>query len=233
MIGEETILAYVDGELGLAEMAVLEAEIARDSELARRVASHRALRETAAGAFAGLLTEPVPDRLLAAALGEPEVTRPDFGRTRRIALPAWVAMAASLVAGVMLGQAVSMLNRSPIASGAQGLEARGELARALDRNLAADDGPVRMGVTFRDAGRAYCRTFVIQRDGLAGVACRDGQRWAVRMATEASPGEGGSYRMAASAMPPAVLALVDAMMVGEPLDRAGEEAARAAGWKER
>jgi hypothetical protein len=39
--------------------------------------------------------------------------------------------------------------------------------------------------------------------------------------------------MAASAMPPAVLALVDAMMVGEPLDRAGEEAARAAGWKER
>jgi hypothetical protein len=230
MIGDETIMAYVDGELGPAEAAALEAEIARDADLARRVASHRALRAAAAGAFAGVLDEPVPDRLLAAALAEPEVARPRFGLTRRLALPAWAAMAASLVVGVMLGQGAAMLNRSLIATGAQGLEARGELASALDRNLAADPGAVRLGVSFRDTERSYCRSFVVERDALAGVACREGGRWAVRMTAEAKPGETGGYRMAASAMPPTVLSAIDTMMVGEPLDRAGEEAARASGW---
>ena len=43
----------------------------------------------------------------------------------------------------------------------------------------------------------------------------------------------GDYRMAASAMPQTVLSAMDQMMVGEPLDHAGEEAARAAGWARR
>jgi len=230
MIGDETILAYVDGELGPAEAAALEAEIARDPGLARRIADHRALREAAAGAFAGVLAEPVPDRLLAAAMAEPAVVRADFGRSRRLAVPAWAAMAASLAIGVMLGQGVQMLNHSPLSVGDRGLEARGELAGALDHNLAADPGAVRLGVSFRDAERSYCRSFFIERDALAGVACREDGRWAVRMTAEAKPGEAGGYRMAASAMPPPVLSAIDTMMVGEPLDRTGEEAARAADW---
>lgn len=231
MTREEQILAYVDSELGPGETAAFEAQVAADPELARRVADHRALREVAAGAFSSALAEPVPDRLMAAILAEPTVVRPAFGRPRRRAVPAWAAMAASLVVGVLLGAGVTMLRPDPLASGPRGLEARGDLARALDRNLAADTGAVRLGVSFRDADQSYCRTFLMDRRALAGVACRQDGRWAVRMTAEAEVGTGGGYRMAASAMPPAVLAAVDAMIVGEPLDRAGEEAARAAGWK--
>lgn len=234
MIAEETILAYVDGELSPGEAREVEAAMSGDPVLARRVADHRALREAASGVFAGVLSEPAPERLLAAVRGEATVVAPRFGRAARRmpGLPQWAALAASLVLGVMLGQGLGLLNRGPVRAGPQGLEARGDLAGALDRRLSADAGPVRIGISFRDQERTICRTFLVEAEAFAGLACREEGRWIVRVAAQAEPGEaGGGYRMAAAAMPPAVLGAVDQMIAGEPLDRVQEGAARDAGWR--
>jgi hypothetical protein len=138
-------------------------------------------------------------------------------------------MAACLVAGVLVGR---MTDPSPIATGAGGLQARGELAQALDRKPSAEAGAVRIGFSFRNAERDYCRTFQMDREALAGLACREDGRWSVRM-TAASSGAptGGGYRMAGSAVPASVLSAVDGMIAGEPLDAAEERAALAAGWR--
>ena len=41
----------------------------------------------------------------------------------------------------------------------------------------------------------------------------------------------GDYRTAGAETPPEVLAAVEALIAGEPLDAAGERAARERGWK--
>jgi hypothetical protein len=46
----------------------------------------------------------------------------------------------------------------------------------------------------------------------------------------APEGQGSDYRMAAG-MDPAMAALVDSTMAGEPFDEAQEQAAKAKGWK--
>jgi hypothetical protein len=239
MISDEKIIAYVDGELDAAGVAEIETAMAADPELAERVARQADLRAATRHAFAGVLQEAVPERLLRAAGALPEgaeVIRPDFQnaakptRGKRAAPFYWMAIAASLVVGVLVGRA---LDPAPFAAGPGGLQARGDLASALDHKPSAEAGVVRIGLSFRNGERAYCRTFQMDREALAGLACREGDRWMVRMtaASKGGPGGGDGYRMAASAIPAAVLSSVDETIVGEPLDAAQEREALAAGWR--
>lgn len=221
---DEVLLAYVDGELDAARAAELEAAMDGDPVLAGRVARHMELRTAASGAFAGVLDEPVPERLILAA-GSEGVARPAFGRPRGFGLPQWAAMAACLVAGVLVGRGLTPAE-GPVAG--SGLEAQGVLAEALDDKLSAEPGPVRVGFTFRDAAGDYCRTF--QAEALAGVACREDDGWGLRVTAAAEP-QTGQYRTAGAAMPPAVLAYVDGAIAGTPLDRDQEVAAREANWR--
>ena len=69
-ISEEILMAYADGELDAATRASVEAAMQEDPEIRKRVAGHRALRETMRGAFSAVLDEPVPDRLIQAARGQ-------------------------------------------------------------------------------------------------------------------------------------------------------------------
>lgn len=241
---EETLSAYADGELDAAGCAALEAAMASDPQLAQRVARHRALRARLQDAFAPVLTEPVPERLLAAVRGAAPGTRADnviaFGaRPRpRWSWPQWGAMAACLIAGVLLGPLVlrPAAAPAPLETRDGRVVARGALARALSQQLASAQpagGPVEIGVSFRARDGGYCRTFVLREaQSLAGLACRTVTAWqVVTLAQEATPGAaGGDYRQAGSALPPAVARTLDDLMAGEPLDAAGEAAARAAGW---
>jgi hypothetical protein len=241
---DETLSAYTDGELDEATGAALEAAMATDPELARRVERQRALRARVRDAFTSVLAEPVPDRLLASLRSAPATGRAGKviafqARSRpRWSLPQWGAMAASLVVGLLLGP---LLMRPPApqsaleTSGGRVL-ASGVLARALAQQLASappPGAPVAIGVSFHARTGGYCRTFVLhQAQSLAGLACREGPAWeVVALAQSEVPGAGGGYRQAGSALPPAVSRTLDALIVGEPLDAAGEAAARAAGWK--
>src|SRR5262245_21219445 len=59
----ETLMAYADGELDAETRRAIEAEMAVDPQVAQEVERHRAMRAEVGGAFAGVLDEPVPDRL--------------------------------------------------------------------------------------------------------------------------------------------------------------------------
>lgn len=242
---DQALMAYVDGELEATQREALEAAIARDPELAREVERQRRLRAGVQDAFAGVLDEPVPDRLTAmiasqAAEEEPLVLRPQFGR--RGPRPGgfraahWAAMAASLVLGAGLGLAVGfgpgLLDPAPISADGGRMAARGDLAEALEAQLAsAPAEDVQIGLSFRAQDQAYCRTFVMAQTRLAGLACRDGEGWTIRATAEAPAGQ-GDYRTAASATPGPILAAVEGLIAGEPLDAAGEAAARARGWRD-
>lgn len=241
---DETVSAYADGELDAATSTALEAAMAADPQLARRVARHRALRARVQDAFAPVLTEPVPERLLAAARGGASGQRADNviafqARLRpRWSWPEWGAMAACLVAGVLLGPQLLRPSAAPNPLETSGgrVVASGVLAHALSQQLSSTQpagAAVEIGVSFRARDGGYCRTFVLREaQSLAGLACRAGTAWqVVTLAQSGTPGApGGGYRQAGSALPPAVARTLDDLIAGEPLDAAGEAAARARAW---
>jgi anti-sigma factor RsiW len=67
---DEALVAYLDGELGDAERAHVEAWLDADPSVRDRLLALAESATTLRGAFADFLTEPVPERLIAAARGE-------------------------------------------------------------------------------------------------------------------------------------------------------------------
>jgi hypothetical protein len=233
IIGEDTLMAYVDGELGALRREEVERALAGDPELRARVERERSLRERIAGHYAPVADEPVPERF------EALVTRAnvvDFAAARaRQARPAWqalTALAATLVLGLALGTMLPGDGDGPVGFADGSLVARGELAEALEARLASEPqaaGP-RIGLSFASADGRYCRTFDSSR--LSGLACRGGEGWEVVAAAAAgSPAGGGEFRQASSAGNPLVLAAAQEMMAGEPFDAEAERRARDLRWR--
>lgn len=250
---DEILMAYADNELDAETRAAVEIAMQSDGEIARRIARHQALRTQLRAAFDPTLDEPVPERLVAAARADAEHSSSKVGdlsaaRTARFpstrrhwSWPEWGSMAATLVVGVLLGQAL-LLRGAPdqIVAHDGRLIAQGTLADALTHELASAPDPaasVKIGVSFLAATGNYCRTFVMRgKNALGGLACRNGDAWDVQAlspiqsaasSTEAAQG----YRTAGTEIPRAILIAVDEQIVGEPLDAAGEAAARNKDWR--
>ncbi|RZL32099.1 MAG: hypothetical protein EOP35_20675 [Rubrivivax sp.] len=200
----------------------------------------KAERQRLSAAFDGVLNEPVPDRLkalLAEPAPAPQVVELGAVRAQRRAMSSWAAwggMAATLVLGTLIGTRLAPLSGSNGSNGSSGgddrLVASGEIAKALDRQLAsAPAGPVAVQVSFKARDGRFCRSFSTAAS--AGLACREADgAWALQqVATVAAPT--GGMRQAASSLPPGVLAAMDALMAGEALNAEQEKAARDAGWK--
>jgi anti-sigma factor RsiW len=68
-LSDEVLMAYADGELDSKTRAEVENAMAADPQIARRVAEHKALRDTLHSTYDEVLDEPIPDRLLATARG--------------------------------------------------------------------------------------------------------------------------------------------------------------------
>lgn len=248
-VSDETLMAYVDGELDAEGVAAVEQAMREDRALASAVAAQRGLRQRLQQTYAPVLDEPVPERLLAAANAGAAHATPDAETTvvplrasretriprRGWRWPEWTALAASLAIGVLVAPWLrpdappALLEMS-----GDGLVARAELAQALDNQLASEGagpGPVSVGLSFRARDGHYCRTFVLAPPrAVAGLACRADDGWRVSALGEAPP-SGGELRLASSPLPPAILSEVDARLRGDPLDAAGERHAREAGWR--
>ena len=247
MISDETMMAYADGEADAAMRAQVEAAMQEDPEVGRRVARHRALRDALRGAGASVLDEPVPERLIAAARGRTAVagTVVDLSRAREAAtrkapgLPrGWqpAAMAASLLVGLALGYLGWHGSAALIqANSSGGLVAGAALAEVLSTQLSDNRSPARVattGLSFRAKTGDYCRTFALKGvDASSGLACREARGWSIKVLAQ-SPAEGSptQFRTAGSELSPAIRAAIEGSIEGEPLDHAGEVAARQAGW---
>lgn len=233
-VDDDKLMAFADGELAPAERAEIEQALAQDPALRERLAAHRRLRAHLSQAYAGALDEPVPQRLRdiiespQAQEANAEIVQLAERRAATWSMREWVVMAASLAAGLVLAFGAIGANPPMIAATNHGLAARGALAAALDRQLAADESAaVRIGVSFRARDGAYCRTFDLTRKDVSGLACRRGGGWSLDMT--AAHAAGGEVRMAGAA--PEIMAAVDARIAGEPLDAAAEARARDAGWR--
>jgi hypothetical protein len=241
---DETVMAYVDGELDEKGRAAMDAALASDPELARRVAPHRALRDRLRGEFAPVLQEPVPERLIFAARGAAARPRPTNviplppQLRARWSWPQWAAMAASLAVGVLVAPLLWREGAGgPLAVRGGHVVATGTLARALSEQLASNQAagaPVGIGVSFLSRNGSYCRTFLLrEQSALAGLACREQDQWRLEALAAATPSSAApeQYRPAASSLPPAVANTIDELIVGEPLDAGAESAARSRGWR--
>lgn len=222
-VTEADWMAYVDGELDATAAARVEAAMRGDPALAATVAAQQRLRTRLRDAYAPVVEEPVPHRLVQAAAAAP---------ARAWRTPTWLAMAASLVVGVLLANLWQPGSRELLEVSDEGLVASADLDRALDRQLAAagDGSGVAIGLSFRSSTGDYCRSFVLEVQSLGGLACGSAGAWRVVALGEAAPA-GPGLRQASSPLPPSVLAEVDARLDGETLDREAERRARDAGWR--
>lgn len=142
------------------------------------------------------------------------------------------------VAASLAVLAVSLWMRpgaEPVQMSDGALVAGAGLQRALDRALASEpaaDAEVAIGLSFRDADGRICRSFVHRaQPGLAGLACREGERWSLPVLARPVEGADGELRQASSAMPPEVQAAIDLRLQDEVFDAEAERKAREGGWR--
>ncbi|HMO77467.1 MAG TPA: anti-sigma factor [Sphingopyxis sp.] len=225
-----TIAAFVDGDLDDLTARRIAREAESDAALAAEIARHRGLRETLAVHYAPVLDEAVPDRLRAllsdAAPVDTSLAARREAKRLRFAPAHWGAVAAALVLGLTVGLK-PWTPAGPVAVEGGMLIAAGPLAEALDTQLAsnqASGGAVRIGLTFRDGEGRICRSF--ESAAIDGIGCRRADGWTLEHTLGGSAA--GEYRQASSG---ALAALAAGMMADEPLDAAGEKAAREGGWR--
>jgi hypothetical protein len=241
---DETLMAYADVELDAAQRAEIAAAASLDPALAQRIEAHRALRDRVAGAYGAVLDGTVPDKLLAAARGAattapggtvvPFPQRAASTQAARWRAREWLAVAASLVLGLFISWSVLAPRGSGLMESSGGaLVARGELARALDRQLASDNDAARVvsiGLSFQTSDGGYCRHFALREAQTAGLACREGAEWRIPVTAAAQIAQ-GDHAQAAGAIPSPILAAIEARMSGDPLDAAAEASAAQRRWQ--
>lgn len=216
---DEKFFAWLDGELDAAEADAVAARVAADPELAAKAKAHRSMQRRLRAAFAPIAEPPARANIVDLAAA----------RERKRGLPdamQWAAMAATLVVGLLTG---TMIGGQPASMSQQAVLASAALGDTLQTQLASGaQGGTRIGLTFRDRSGAICRTFTAAAS--QGLACRRDGDWEVRALVPAGEGQQGDIRMAAGP-DPALAAIVDRTIAGEPFDAAQEKAARDAGWR--
>ena len=226
-IDEATIIAWVDGELGDAEAAQVASAAAADPALMALAERHQAMTARFAAAFAPILDEPAVLPKSAAVVSLAAVRAERKARETKPARRWWEiggAIAASLLVGVIVGHGAG--GTSGVADQPGALTLSQPIARALDGQLSGDSGAVRVALSFKDQGGAYCRSFDARN--LSGIACRRGNGWQLRYAAPSAT-QNTDYRMAGGDA--ARAEVVSAIISGAPFDRAGETAARKVGWQ--
>jgi hypothetical protein len=232
-IDDDMLMAFVDGELDEVSRARVERAVAEDPALRARLEQQQRLRDRLSAHYGPVAEEEVPDRFRA--LLETNVVPLAMAAARPVR-PVWqslTALAATLVLGLAVGRTLLAPAPAvgPFAVEGGTMVARGELAAALDSQLASAqprDAATRIGVTFANNDGRACRTF--DSAAAAGIACRTGATWQVMMTAAGSGPQRADYRQAGSENL-LVQQAAQEMMAGEPYDDAAERRARDSGWR--
>lgn len=247
-IDDDTLQAYVDGELDAAYAARIDAALATDDVLGRRVRQARELRAQMKAVFDPVLDEPIPaylsallqppaaDAHVTAAPHPMRAARRGFGAARHRMSRRWLVPGAAVAASIaVLAVALWWKSGSELVRMQGGQQfAAGALSRALDQGLASAPDPhavIAIGLTFRSADGHICRTFVQHNQpAMAGLACHDASGWTLPVLSTPEKSAGGELRQAATTLPAEVQAAVDARLHGDVFDAQQERAARDGGW---
>lgn len=258
-LDDDTLVAYLDGQLPEAECARVEQALVSDAALGARLQALAESSELARRAFDPVLLEPVPPHLIASIWQAPDprtrATPPKspgpFQRWREIVQRAtqprvWPALASVAVLGLVVGlawqwQAADDATGWALQRGDTVLDPT--LARALDTLPSGDvlqtaDGVVELLATFRQREGGHCREFNRSstdstRDEL-GIACRTGAGQAWQLAFVAAETRNATdrteYQTASDAQHDAADAFLHQRVQGGPLEADEETALIARGW---
>jgi hypothetical protein len=248
-ITDQLLMAYVDGELSPDLAALILSRLETEPDLLQRLEEHQRLRRELSSVYGSVMGEPLPPSLTALLSREgaqsapapviPLFSRPrpeldfDFKRFGR----AWPVLAAAAAAAVF-GVGLSELRHAgdPLTRTDDGtIVASGPLARALERNLAADAAGSggKIMASFEDRSGRYCRVFETASGGHEdGVACKSDGRWLiVALANGAGAAPSNGYRQAASPLSPSVATAVDELQAASALTPEQERKARTEQWR--
>ena len=236
-VTDEAVIQFVDGCMIGDELAAFEARLATDVTLAERVSAHRWMARQIVAAY-GSLPEAEFDHSLLDRLGLSEDNVLPFTGARKLRFARAVnwgagagSLAASLAIGVMAGQSLLAPPNGLFRETHGKLLASGELADRLSNQLAGEQGPVRIGVSFR-ADNGVCRTFHVAK-GASGLGCREGEHWNIPIMVTDDPKPNGTteYSLAGGDIAPSVMAEVDRRIQGEPFTAEQERQLVSGGWK--
>lgn len=208
--GDETLMAFVDGELDAAGAAWVERAMATDADVAARVAVFRRTRDALTEAARSRADEQVPEALMdkvratldAAKTAETASNVVPFGQASapvvgwRMAVAASVVLVAGVLGGLILSQGVG--SRAETGLRFADLDQSG-FADALasvpsGERLGIAGGEIAPIASFLNGDGALCREF--EYDGTGGatvvaVSCRVNGRWDMRFAVAAGSAEDG------------------------------------------
>lgn len=235
-VTDEQIAAYSDGELEGAELAQIEAAIAADPALARKVEAHRALKAKLAAHFAPILDAPVPDHLSAMLQPkEPPAEVVSFAaeRQKRGLAPMvrrWGVYIGPALAAAVVAAAVFL----PGMGGSDPVSVDGmagpRLAGVLDNQLVADQSPdaqTRILLSFEQEPGRLCRVY--RGEVAGGIACRNEHGWQIEREMLLGEGQSTEFRQAGSDAE--LLAAAQSMASGGALSAEQEAEAKAKGWR--
>lgn len=250
---DETLCAYLDGELGPAERSAIERDLARDPSLRERLERFQGVMELMQQEFAGQAREPVPESLLKAArdLAEargaapnvvPLAPRPRAATVARWQLP--IAAAMALAVGGVLGSGLqAWRDEGQIAQQVATLDAArivpaNPLHAALEKTPSGEtvttgDNHLHMILSFAAKDGRFCREFDVAAKGAAsvGIACRENGAWRLEVLLAAKPPENGAYQPASGYNAKAFDDVVTALMKDAPLDKAQERDLITRNWR--
>lgn len=259
-ISDETLMAYVDGDLSADKRARLARQIASDRKLARRLAQfEQTSAKSLAPAFEPVLRAPVPERLLHAvssSVSSPAPATKSMERWRsglvsgtslrifegvRALLPkgsspfaAALALAAAVV--LLAGGAVMLARQMPEGDPFRIALETVPSGSSVAFKTADGQRSVAPELSFQSRDGRYCRKYMVTRadqSRLAGVACRDdGGGW--RIDFEADGGrapQGGQHVTAGAAGAAGLDDRIGDMITGAAFGRTEEDELLKEGWK--
>lgn len=251
---DETLCAYLDGELDAAERAALEQALATDEGLRRRLDQFRGVTQLMQEEFAGRGAEPVPEALLKAARdlahGQGAATNVTaFPKKQRAVAPSrWqlpLAAAIALVVGGVAGGAFQAA-RDEAGLGAQiatldagqilpsnPLHGALEKAASGETVTTADASRMRLILSFAAKDGRFCREFDVatRKAASVGVACRENGAWRMEVLLAAKPQDNGAYTPASGYNTQAFDDVVTSLMKDAPLGKDQERALIGRGWR--
>jgi surface antigen len=241
-VSDETLMAFADGALDDAEMAVVAQAVSNEPLLAQKLERMMQTNALLRAAYDGPMHEVVPQSLLDAVRSAPDYAalqaRAANENSRWLR---WVALAATLLVGAVLGSQFS----NPIKQQAQTdktILASAAMQNALENSASLQKVALESGesltpqLSFQRDDKRFCRQFVLRKNDTdqQGIACRGTKGWSIAalMPAHAAEPTTGGYAAAASESDAALDEFMTRLGARDPLDALAEKKLIAKAWRE-